>query len=66
MWNVIRMAKIRVAKQLCESKPEGTMKMGGCRLRCLEDAENDVTELKIKRLGQKANNRRMDICYKGD
>lgn len=66
MWNVIRMDKTRVAKKISESKPEGTMKMGRPRLRCLEDAENDVTELKMENIGAEGNQeRRMGICYKG-
>jgi hypothetical protein len=43
------MDKTKVTKNIFGSKPGGTRKIGRPRLRRLEDAENDVTELKMKR-----------------
>jgi hypothetical protein len=54
--HMIRAAQRRVNKNIFESKPEGRRRVGGPRLRELEDAENDLRELKVKRR-QKANNR---------
>jgi hypothetical protein len=37
--------------------PKGRRKVGRSRMRWLEDAENDLQELKMKRLNQKTNNK---------
>jgi hypothetical protein len=55
-----------VAWEIVESKPEGRRKVERRRLRWLEDEENDIRELKVKRWRQKANNREEWKCRKGD
>jgi hypothetical protein len=53
--HMIRVDQTRVGKQIVESKAEGRRKVGGPRLRWLEDAQNDLWELKVKRWRPKAN-----------
>jgi hypothetical protein len=53
--HMIRVAQTRVDNNIFESKPEGR-RVGGPRLRGLEDVENDLRKLKVKRR-QKENNR---------
>jgi hypothetical protein len=43
----------RVVKKIFESKPDGR-KMGRPRVRCLQDVEKDLCEIKVKRWQQKA------------
>jgi plasmid maintenance system killer protein len=47
----------RVVKNILESKPEGRRKVGRPRLRWLDDAENDLRVMKVKRWRKKAQNR---------
>jgi hypothetical protein len=44
----------RIFMKIFENKPEGSRRMGRPRLRWLEDVENDLREMKIKRWRQKA------------
>jgi hypothetical protein len=46
-----------VAKTIFESKPEGRRKVGRHTLRWIEDVENDLREMYLKRGGKEANNR---------
>lgn len=51
--HVIKMDQTRVVtKDIFQSKPEGRGIMGRSRLRCLEGAQNDSQELKVKRQRQ--------------
>jgi hypothetical protein len=43
---VVRMGHGRVDKKIFDSKPEGR-RMGRFRLRCLEDVERDLQEIKV-------------------
>jgi hypothetical protein len=52
------MDQTRKAKRIFESKSEGSEKLGRHRLKCLEDEENDLQELKLERRTQKTNNRK--------
>jgi hypothetical protein len=42
--------------KISQNKPQGTRKIKQPRLRWLEDKENDLQKLKLKRWRQKANN----------
>jgi hypothetical protein len=57
MRYVVAMDQTRVAKDIFGSKPEGSNKVGMPWLRRLADVENDLREMKVKRLKQKENNR---------
>jgi hypothetical protein len=46
----------KVVKKIFESKFEGRSKVGRHTLVCLEDADNDLRELMVKRWSQKTNN----------
>jgi hypothetical protein len=39
----------RTVKKILESKPEGSRRRGRPRMRCLEDVEKDLREIKVKR-----------------
>jgi hypothetical protein len=41
------MAETRVAKKICEGKPDPRRTVGRPRSRWLEDSENDLRELKV-------------------
>jgi hypothetical protein len=47
----------RVVKKIFDSKPEGRRKVGRPRLGWLDDVENDLIVMKIKRWRKKAQNR---------
>jgi hypothetical protein len=47
----------REVKKIFDSKPEGRRKVGRPRLRWLDDVENDLRVMKIKRWRKKAQNR---------
>jgi hypothetical protein len=52
LMHVIIMNQPRMAKRITritERKPEGRRKMGRTKMGWLEDAENDLQELKVKR-----------------
>jgi hypothetical protein len=54
---MIRMEHKRVAKKPSDCMPGGRRKVGRHRLRWLEDADNDLCELKVRRWSRKPNNR---------
>jgi hypothetical protein len=39
----------RTVKKILQSKTEGSRRMGRPRLRCLEEGEKDLREMKVKR-----------------
>jgi hypothetical protein len=43
------MNQIRMCKNISESKLEGSEKLRKQQLKCLEDEENDLHELKVKK-----------------
>jgi hypothetical protein len=47
-----------VVKDVFENNLEDRRKVGGLRLRCMEELEDDIGELKVKMWMQKANNGR--------
>jgi hypothetical protein len=47
----------RVVKKIFESKPEGRRKAGRPRLRWLDDVENDLRVVKVKRWRKRAQTR---------
>jgi hypothetical protein len=55
--DVIRIDQRRVVKKIFDSKPEGRRKVGRPRLRWLDDVENDLRVMKVKRWRIKAQNR---------
>jgi hypothetical protein len=57
LGHVIRTDQRRVVKKIFDSKPEGRRKVGRPRLRWLDDVENDLRVMKIKRWRKKAQNR---------
>jgi hypothetical protein len=57
MGHEIRMDETSEANNNFESKPEGRRQVGRTKFRCLEDEENYITELKIKRWRLKTNER---------
>jgi hypothetical protein len=52
-----QMDQRRVVKNIFNSKPEGRRKVGRQRLRWLDDVENDLRVLKVKRRKSKVQNR---------
>jgi hypothetical protein len=54
---VTRTDQRRVVKKIFEIKPEGRRKVGRPRLRWLDDVENDLRVIKVKRWRKKAQNR---------
>jgi hypothetical protein len=50
---VVRMDQGRIVKKVFGSKPEGSRRSRRPSLRCLEDVEKNLREMKIKRLRQK-------------
>jgi hypothetical protein len=57
LGHVIRMDQRRVVKKIFDNKSEGRRKVGRPRLRWLDDVENDLRVMKIKRWRKKAQNR---------
>jgi hypothetical protein len=53
LGHVIRMDQRRGVKQIFDSKPEGRRKVGRPRLRWLDDVDNDLRVMKIKRWRKK-------------
>jgi len=51
---VVRMDQARTVKKISESKPEGRRRTGKPRLRRMEDAGEDLRDMKVKRWGHKA------------
>jgi hypothetical protein len=47
--HVIRMDQGNTVKKIFESKPEGSRRRGRPRLRCPEDAEKVLRQMKVKR-----------------
>jgi hypothetical protein len=56
LGHVIRMDQRRVVKKIFDSEPEGRRKVGRPRLRWLDDVENDLRVMKVKRWRKKAQN----------
>jgi hypothetical protein len=50
--NLVRNDQGRVVKKIFESKPEGSRRRGRPGLRCLEDIEQDLREMKFNRWRQ--------------
>jgi hypothetical protein len=48
LGHVIRMDQTREAQIVFDSKPKGKMKVRRFKLRWLDDAENDLQEMKLK------------------
>jgi hypothetical protein len=62
---VVRMHQGRIFKKVFGSKPEGS-RSGRPRLRCLEDVEKYLREMKVKRLRQKTVDREeLGVCNYG-
>jgi hypothetical protein len=57
LGHVTRMDQRRVVKKIYDSKPEGRRKVGRPKLRWLDDVENNLRVMKIKRWRKKAQNR---------
>jgi hypothetical protein len=57
LGHVIRMDQRRFVKKVFDSKPEGRRKVDRPRLRWLDDVENYLRVMKIKRWRKKAQNR---------
>jgi hypothetical protein len=53
LGHVTRMDQRRFVKKIFDSKPEGRRKVGRPRLRWLDDVENDLRMMKIKRWRKK-------------
>jgi hypothetical protein len=53
LGHVIRMDQRRVVKKIFDSKPERRRKVGRLRLRWLDDVENDLRVMKIKKWRKK-------------
>jgi hypothetical protein len=58
LGHVIRMDQRRAVKKIFDSKPEERIKVGRPRLRWLDDVENDLRVMKIKRWRKNAQNRK--------
>jgi hypothetical protein len=64
LGHVIRMDQRRVVKKIFDSKPEGRRKVDRPRLRWLDELEDDLRVMKVKRWRKKSSKqRRMGICH---
>jgi hypothetical protein len=57
LGHIIRMDGARMAKKVFVSKPEGRRDIGRPKLRCLDDVEDDIKALGIRRWRIKAQDR---------
>jgi hypothetical protein len=62
---VIRMDETRCVKKIFEGKLEGSRGKGRARFRWIDDVEDDLRKLGVKRWRVKALDRGMGINYKG-